>query len=138
MTDTVAAEQQQNTEIEDIVFNEAPDIEEGVYPAILTKLERVAGTNFDTGDPEDFMSWHFSVKNGGETVELRGNTSMATGPASKAYKWATALLGRERMSRTNLKLNVRDELVGAACSVEVGFKADGYPKIANVMPPAKG
>ena len=124
--------------VDSLTFNEAPDIEEGVYPAVLTALERVQGTNMDTGEPEDFLSWQFAVSAHGETIGLRGSSSLATGPNSKAFGWTKALVGAQRMNATNVTIDPQTDLVGAACTVEVVFKDNGYPKVKSVMPPAKG
>lgn len=123
--------------VEELVFNEAPDIEAGVYSAVLTGLERVPGTNMDTGEPEDFLSWHFAVQAGGETVDLRGTSSLATGPKAKATEWGIALVGAKRMNDRNVHIKPQEEFVGCACMVEVALKENGYPKVKSVMPPAK-
>ena len=134
MTDQQFADNAAPVPVEDMTFNEAPDIDEGVYPAVLTKLERIAGVSMDTGEPEDFLSWGFAVKGAdGETIDLRGSSSLATGPNSKAFAWATALIGSKRMNESNVRLNPQTDLVGCACQVEVVFKANGYPKVKSVI-----
>jgi hypothetical protein len=137
MTDQQMPAEQAPVPVEELTFNEAPDIEEGVYPAVLTALERVSGTNMDTGEPEDFLGWQFAVQAHGETIDLRGSSSLATGPNSKAFGWATALLGSKRMNDTNVKLNPQTDLIGCACQVEVAFNAKGYPKVKSVIAPTR-
>ena len=88
-----------------ITFNEAPEIEPGMYPAVLTGLERRMGTD-DAGSPDPYWSWQFAVTAGGETYDLRGSSSTARGPNSKAFAWVTALLGASRMQGSNIELDI--------------------------------
>lgn len=137
MTDNFEDFDNQSEPVTDITFNEAPDIEPGVYPAVLTHLEKRMGTD-DAGNPDPYWSWQFAVKANGETYDLRGSSSTARGPNSKAFAWTTALVGAKRMEGSNIKIDIVNDLIGAACQVEVGLNASGYPKVKNVIAVAKG
>ena len=134
MTDTDF--DQRSDPVESITFNEAPDIEPGVYPAVLTSIEKRMGTD-DAGNPDPFWSWTFAVQAAGATVELRGSSSTAHGPNSKAFAWTVALVGSARMSGSNIRIDPAVDLVGCACQVDVRLNASGYPKVKAVIAPAK-
>lgn len=108
---------------------EIPDtnaVEEGIYPATLTKLDLKTAENGDT-----FRIWSFDVTTGGETKKITAASSMMLGPKSKAYKWVSALMGRRPTPGEKI------EVVGRSCQLHLIVDEDtGYNKVESVLPPA--
>lgn len=94
----------------------------GKYKASLTSVERKEGGNFSG----EFLVWTFLADVAGELLPCEGVTSTNQTQKGKAYKWLTALLGREPAVGESL-----DPPVGNQCIVEVVQK-DGYPRVDNV------
>ena len=136
MTDQ-QVENQPPTPVEEMTYNVVPDVENGVYPAVCTAFELAHGKSRDTGEDESYYSWGFAVQVGDTTEDLRGSSSLFTSPGAKTTKWTVALVGAARMKDRNVKLNPQEDIVGAACMVEVAANDSGYPKVINVMPPLR-
>jgi hypothetical protein len=60
----------------------------GTYPATFAEVER------RSGQLGEYLHWKFEVEHEDQIVTLTANSSMNTGPSSKARKWVEALLGR--------------------------------------------
>jgi len=99
-------------------------LDPGVYPATLIAIE--TGSN----DFGGFRKWKFRVQTAGGEQELSAMTSDASGPRSKAYAWATALLGHKPTGEP-------EELDGKTCQLVLIVNDDGYNRIDSVLPPAK-
>ena len=106
---------------------EIPDtnaVEEGVYPAVVTKLDLKETEAGDT-----FRIWHFDVTAEGETKKITAASSLMLGPKSKAYKWISAILGRRPEPGEKI------EVVGYPCQVHLIVDEDtGYNKVETVLP----
>lgn len=106
---------------------EIPDtnaVEEGIYPAVLTKIDL---KTTDAGDT--FRIWSFDVTANGETKKITSSSSMMLGPKSKAYKWVSALLGRRPAPGDKI------EVVGLPCQLHLIVDEDtGYYKVESVLP----
>lgn len=96
----------------------------GVYPAVLLGIEK--GTSEQFGD---FLKWSFNVRtaDGGE-APLSAVSSISTGPKSKAYKWAAAMLGR------NPAAGQPEDLEGLTCQLHVTVNEEGFNRIESVLP----
>lgn len=111
-------------------------VEPGTYPAMLTALE-----DFDYDDGEGkktLRRWTFAldgeVDPEGKAVTIDGVSSLATGPKSKAFGWLTALLARAPVTGEKFTPSM---LVGRECMVTVELNADGFSKVAAVVPQPK-
>jgi hypothetical protein len=74
------------------------DIEDGVYPVVLTAIsdpKTVTATRGpNAGKDVDLIDWDFAVDEGqAEGYEITATTSTASGPKSKMYAYLTALFG---------------------------------------------
>lgn len=108
----------------DVFGAKTPQVEEGVYDATLTAIDiRTA-----KADGSKFRSWSFDASG----VRISDTTSLAMGPDSKAFGWATAILGRAPKDGDRLA-----DLIGKPVLLLVTHKESGYPKIV-VMPPRPG
>ena len=100
-------------------------IEAGVYPATLVGIEEAESEQFGK-----FRKWTFAVDlgDGGEAYLLSAPSSPASGPKSKAYKWASALLGRAPVPGEPVNLE------GKKCSLHVIVNEDGFNRVESVLP----
>jgi hypothetical protein len=108
-----------------------PEVAVGVYAAQCTGLRRVDYVDKITGEDRTIIAWQFNVVvDDGDPMQLEGTTSMATGPASKAYGWIAALLGPAAVS-PHARISA-SQLTGKTCLVTVGPDKNGWPKILEV------
>lgn len=135
--------------------SEAPNVEDGRYPAKFTGItpKAVAGTfsvidkdakgieipnslewGFDLYDPEDPKK---RLIDEGETVEVTGLTSMNMNVRSnKAVppRWFKGLMTAEEYARFEAGEKVdAEEIEGRMCQVDVEVKDSGWPKVVNVV-----
>jgi hypothetical protein len=99
----------------------SPQVEDGAYDAKLVAID----IKTNKTDGSTFRSWAFDASG----IRISDTTSLAMGPDSKAFLWATALLGREPKPGDKLA-----DLIGRYCLLLVTAKPNGYPKV-KVMPP---
>lgn len=120
-----------------------PEIEDGVYPVMLTKIEGpktvTAQRGPKAGQEIDLLDWTFAVDAPGtpqDGTEIQASTSTASGPKSKMYGWLTALFGG-RPPATGSKFEVVD-LVGRAALATIRKDDSGWPRLENLgaMPAA--
>jgi len=97
----------------------------GTYRGVLVEVRE------QERDGKKFLTWSFEVRTreGGRTV--RGYTSDRLGPRSKAYKWLTALLGREPREG---EIVDTDDFLGQRCLILVAEREDGRAVVENVLP----
>lgn len=93
----------------------------GVYDATLTTLSE--GEN----DFGSYRKWTFAVETPGGTKDLSAMTSGASGPRSKAYSWAQALLGRKPGTD-------EEQLTGLRCQVHLVVNDEGFNRVAALLP----
>ena len=118
------AEKQEIEEIED--FNvevkesfELVRVDEDVYDAELTKLVKLPDVTVEREGGEevvDMLKWTFTTPDG---IEIDGTSSVKFTPKSKAFGWATKLLGKEPDIGQSLGPKA---LVGKACKIVVKDK----------------
>lgn len=136
MTDYIVPEDQQEdwegfsgaqTDIED----------QSLHPATLVALTRKKlPSQFDASGFAPAIIWTFALEDlEGTTVD--GTTSEATGPKSKARPWLEALLGKAQTAQMLKGLINRNALIGRQALILVAINDNGYPKVANVLPPQK-
>ena len=118
------AERQNIEEIEDFDIEvkesfELIRVDEDVYDADLTKLVKLPSVKVEReGNVEevDMLKWQFTTPDG---IEIDGTSSCKFTPKSKAYGWATKLLGKE--PEIGQALGPK-QLVGKACKIVVKDK----------------
>lgn len=99
-------------------------LEAGIYPARLDSIE--IGTSETYGD---FNRWNFTLKlPDGAFTTLTAVSSRSSGPKSKAYKWASAILGR------NPKAGEQLDLSGKQCQLHVIVNEEGFNRVEAVLP----
>jgi hypothetical protein len=107
-----------------LTFTDADALAAGVYPAVLRAIED--GEN----DNGPYRRWTFDVlAPDGVTHELRAFSTTAGGPRSKAYKWATVLLGHKP------PVGEPVDVTGKACRVVLNVNEDGYNRVGDLLPP---
>jgi hypothetical protein len=94
----------------------------GVYPAVLDGIRE--GEN----DYGGFRRWRFSVTTPEGERMVTAMTSDASGPKSKAYKWASTLLGRKPGTD-------EEQLVGLGCQLHLIVNEEGFNRIEALLPP---
>lgn len=103
-------------------------IPEGIYGAQLVSIEKLPSEAFG-----EFLKWSFNLRlSDGSVGEISGASSTATGPKSKGYKWATALLGHAPVA------GAAEELAGRTCQLHIIVNEDGFNRIEAVMPAKAG
>lgn len=108
-------------------------VEPGTYEATLIGLEDF---QYDDGEGNKTLRrWTFGLENEidpeGKPVTIDGVSSTATGPKSKAFGWLTALLNRAPVTGETFTPSM---LVGRGCMVTIELNAEGYSKVAAVVP----
>lgn len=105
-------------------------LEPGVYRAKLKTIEEAERANFDTGQPEPCRDWTFEVvEEGFEGQTLKGRTSMAFGPRSKAREWVLGLLGRKIEQGEKIDL---PDLVDRECDLSIVHNETDRGTFANI------
>jgi len=99
-------------------------IEAGVYPARLDSIERATSETYG-----DFLKWSFTLKlPDGTFSPLTAASSTASGPKSKGYKWASAILGHNPKPAEDV------DLAGKQCQVHIIVNDEGFNRIEAVLP----
>lgn len=124
----------------------ALDIEPGAYEATLTAISEprtiLPMTGANAGQEVEILDWTF-VLDGGE--EIRGTTSLSSGPKSKLFNWMTALLGGKAPA-IGASLDWTDDHVtlggeqldGRIVNATIAISENGWPKITALSAiPAK-
>jgi hypothetical protein len=125
----------------------ALDIEPGTYEATLAAISEprtiFPTTGANAGQEVEILDWTF-VLDGGE--EIRGTTSLSSGPKSKLFGWMTALLGG-KAPEVGAALAWTDDghvtlggqqLDGRIVNATIGLNEGGWPKITALSaPPVK-
>ena len=94
-------------------------VDEDVYDAELTKLVKLPNVTVEREGKEeivDMLKWTFTTPDG---IEIDGTSSVKFTPKSKAYGWATKLLGKEPEIGQSLGPKA---LVGKSCKIVVKDK----------------
>lgn len=94
-------------------------VDEDVYDAELTKLVKLPNVKVEREGKEemvDMLKWTFTTPDG---IEIDGTSSVKFTPKSKAYGWATKLLGKEPDIGQSLGPKA---LVGKSCKIVVKDK----------------
>lgn len=114
-----------------------PDIDDGVYPVILTKIEGpktvTAQRGPNAGNDIDLFDWTFVIDAPGQKghdEEIQASTSTASGPRSKMYAWLTALYGGKAPA-IGATFEVSD-LTGRAALATIKKDDTGWPRIENL------
>lgn len=103
-------------------------IDPGIYPAQLVGIEKLNSETFG-----EFLKWSFKVRLADGTLgDLSAASSTATGPKSKAYKWAAALLGHTPVA------GATEDLAGKVCQLNVVVNEEGFNRIDALLPAVKG
>ena len=100
----------------------------GTYPAMLEAVNIKNIVSRFSPDGEDMREWLFQVNVNGELKPCEGLTSQATGPASTAYRWLTALLRRELRAGETI-----ESPVGQNCLVVITQNGN-FSKVRDVLP----
>ena len=107
-----------------LTFTDTDALEAGVYAATVRAIEE--GEN----DNGPYRRWTFDViALDGVTHELRAFSTTAGGPRSKAYKWASVLLGHRP------PVGEPVDVTGKACRVVLNVNEDGYNRVGDLLPP---
>lgn len=94
----------------------------GTYKGQLMRVESGVPTSFGNA-----RKWYWLVDVNGQGQELSVLTSENTGPQSKAYRWLTALLGREPQAGERI-----EDPTGKTVMLTVGTNAKGFATIEGV------
>ena len=125
----------------------ALDIEPGAYEATLTAISEprtiLPASGPNAGQEVEILDWTF-VLDGDE--EIRGTTSLSSGPKSKLFAWMTALLGGKAPA-IGAELSWTDDghvtlggeqLDGRMVNSTIAIAENGWPKITALSAiPAK-
>jgi len=106
-----------------IVGGGEPNIAAGTYPGRLTGIRES-----DAGEFGGFRIWEFSLDDG---RPCDGASSLGLGPKTKGYRWAANILGRPPVKGEDIE----PLLIGKPCLLVVQLNMEGWPKVAEVMPP---
>ena len=127
------------------VTSGAPDIADGVYPVILSKITGdandpekpkvvIAQRGENAGQEVELWDWHFAVDavdgEPGAGVELNESTSTASGPRSKMYAWLTALRNGQPPA-IGERIDFAS-LYGRSALATVQKDGSGWPRIVNL------
>jgi hypothetical protein len=113
-----------------------PDIPDGVYSVIVVDITgphtRTAQNGPNAGETYTAFDWTFAIDDGPyEGTVLQENSSTASGPRSKLYKWLTALLNGQR-PQVGAKFEVTDLRGRRAFATVQRETPDAWPKIVNL------
>ena len=126
---------------------DAPEVEPGVYDARFDGVESKFITGGQYGDGNRF-EWSFTLLDDdgdvmydeGEPLEVTGLTSESTNILSKttprAVRYLKALMTPAEFATFSAGEGVDESaLIGRVAQIEVSVKENGWPSIANVLPP---
>ena len=120
---------------------DAPDIEEGTYPADFESIaeDHIDKSQFGSGD---IWVWRFTAYDQGDPVKVEATSSRNLNIKSKTTPTAVRYLKglctkQEFQAFLNGDGFDAEKLVGRRCQVEIEIKDSGWPKVVNVMPAAK-
>lgn len=126
------------------VTSGAPNIADGVYPVILTRIAGdpnhpdnpktvTAQRGPNAGQDIELWDWYFAVDTPGQpgdAIELNESTSTASGPRSKMYAYLTALRnGVPPAIGENIQF---ESLYGRAALATIRKDDTGWPRIVNL------
>lgn len=111
-------------------------VDPGTYEATLIALEDF---EYDDGEGKKTLRrWSFGLEHevdaDGHPVTIDGVSSLATGPKSKAFTWLAALLERPPVTGETFTPSM---LIGRSCMITVELNAEGFSKVAAVVPQPK-
>lgn len=113
------------------VTSGGPDIDDGIYPMYLKKLEGpktiVPQSGPNAGKDVEIFDWIWETAAG---VEIAASTSTASGPRSKMFAWLTALHGG-RPPQVGQQFQSED-LVGRWVLGTVRKDETGWARIVNL------
>lgn len=102
----------------------------GLYPAKVVSIEKKSPNDPSSGFG-DYLRWIFLVQQpNGVPTTLQANSSTATGPKSKAHKWATAILGYAPQAGQPV------DLAGKYCQLSIIVNEEGFNRVDAVLPAA--
>lgn len=102
----------------------------GLYQARVVSIEKKSPTDPSSGFG-DYLRWTFLVQQAnGTPTTLSANSSTATGPKSKAHKWATAILGAAPRAGQPV------DLAGRYCQLSLIINEEGFNRIDTILPAA--
>lgn len=102
----------------------------GLYQAKVVSIEKKAPNDPSSGFG-DYLRWTFLVQQAnGVPTTLSANSSTATGPKSKAHKWATAILGSAPLPGKPV------DLAGRYCQLSLIVNEEGFNRIDTILPAA--
>ncbi len=93
-------------------------VEEDIYDATFEGVEE-AVIKLPDGTEREVWQWNFNIEYEGETVTIQGVTTRRFTPRSKAYKWLSAIAGREFEVGEEIDF---DEFIGQPCRIIVENK----------------
>lgn len=108
-------------------FKRSTVLEAGDYEAVHTGIEEK-----ESRDGSEFKIWNFEVQTPNGLVDLSGTSSLNSGPSSKPFQWAKAILGRAPTPE-----EFDDDLAvleGKPCRLVVVFSEKGYNTIETILP----
>ncbi len=112
--------------------DDQPLLDEGMYPAVVTKLEPSDGQY----GPQ--LKWYFDVEHGDESVEVTAFGSNRKegklGRKTKLREWAEAILGRPLQQGERLR---SDDLLNKPCRVKITIvdtEKGEFNKVEKVLP----
>lgn len=113
-----------------------PDIPDGVYSVTVVDITgphtRTAQNGPNAGEQYTAFDWTFAIDDGPyENTVLQENSSTASGPRSKLYKWLTALLNGQR-PQVGAKFEVTDLRGRRAFATVQRETPDAWPKVVNL------
>jgi hypothetical protein len=110
-------------------FKKNRTLDAGDYEAVHTGI-----TEKESRDGDLFKIWNFEVQTPDGPVELSGTSSLNSGPSSKPFQWARAILGRAPTPD-----EFDDDLAvleGRRCRLVVDIGDNGFATITSILPPA--
>ena len=96
----------------------------GVYDAVVVEISDESSAAYGA-----FRKWTFTVTTDEGEQPLTAATSAASGPKSKAYQWASVLIGHKPGDDAV-------DLVGRRCQLVLTVNAEGFNRVESMLPPA--